>query len=213
MTDAGVSGSLTRGPTWARDELILACDLVYENGWKGLDANDERVHRLSGLLQKMPIHPLQVRGPKFRNPNGVARKTYDLATHHPDYRGVPTKGGAGDLEVLEDFLDDGPQMHRIAQVIREGIDSSSFNDAAKAADDIDELETEAREGRLLERRHFARERDRKMRARKIQDHLKNHGNLSCSICDFDFREAHGPHGDGYIECHHVVPAGRWKSGS
>jgi 5-methylcytosine-specific restriction protein A len=87
----------SRGPTWTRDELILACDLVYQNGWKGLDDQHERVIELSDLLQQLPIHPLEVRGPKFRNPNGVARKTYDLATRHPDYRGTPTRGGAGDL--------------------------------------------------------------------------------------------------------------------
>src|SRR5271156_3581829 len=27
----------TRGPTWARDEIILACDLVYRNEWRGID--------------------------------------------------------------------------------------------------------------------------------------------------------------------------------
>ena len=33
----------TREPTWTRDELILACDLVLENGWKGMGASDPRV--------------------------------------------------------------------------------------------------------------------------------------------------------------------------
>jgi 5-methylcytosine-specific restriction protein A len=54
-----------RGPTWAKDELILACDLVYRNGWKGIDANDDRVRGLSHLLQQLPIHPIEMRGPEM----------------------------------------------------------------------------------------------------------------------------------------------------
>jgi 5-methylcytosine-specific restriction protein A len=64
---------------------------------------------------------------------------------------------------------------------------------------------EAPEGRLLERKHFARERDRGLRAKKIAKHLKAHQSLSCATCGFDFKAAYGSHGDGYIECHHVVP--------
>jgi len=149
-----------RGPTWARDELILACDLVYEYGWKGLDDQDERVIELSDPLQRLPIHPLEVRGPKFRNPNGVARKTYDLATRHPDYRGTPTRGGAGDLLVLEESLDDGPRMSAIAKAIRSGVLTGHLLDDVEYFPDVGEFDHEAVEGRLLERRHIAREQDR-----------------------------------------------------
>jgi 5-methylcytosine-specific restriction protein A len=199
-----VVSSTTREPTWARDELILACDLVLQNNWKGMGADDERVQKLSDLLQRLPIHPMEVRGPKFRNPNGVARKTYDIATHHPDYQGVPTKGGAGDLEVLRDFLEREEEMRRTAELIRVGIDSGELQESTETLPDID-LEAEAREGRLLERRHLARERDAGLRARKIERHVRTHGRLACETCGFDFKAAYGEHGDGYIECHHVVP--------
>lgn len=195
----------SRGPTWERDELILACDLVYRNNWKGLDANDERVAELSALLQILPIHPLEVRGPKFRNPNGVARKTYDLATRHPDYLGVPTKGGAGDLVVLQEFLEDGHRMSMVAQAIRTGIESGHLLDDVADVPDVDDLEVEATEGRLLERRHFARERDRRLRKKKIAKQIDMDGRLVCFTCGFDFQVTYGDHGDGYIECHHVIP--------
>lgn len=195
----------SRGPTWERDELILACDLVYRNGWKGLDHAHDRVIELSELLQKLPIHPMQVRGPKFRNSNGVARKTYDLATRHPDYRGTPTKGGAGDLVVLQEFLADGPRMSAIAAAIRAGVQSGKLLDDLENIPDVDDLDGEAIEGRLLERRHFARERDRRLRQKKIAEHLELNPNLLCFTCGFDFHAAYGAHGQGYIECHHVVP--------
>lgn len=194
-----------RGPTWARDEIILACDLVYRNGWKGLDDKDQRVIELSALLQKLPLHPTEVRGPKFRNPNGVSRKTYDLATHHPDCNGSPTKGGAGDLVVLQGFLDDSPRMSAIAAAIRAGVSSGRLLDDVDNVPDVDDLDGEATEGRLLERRHFARERDRRLRQRKIEAHLEVNPNLVCFTCGFNFQAAYGEHGLGYIECHHVVP--------
>lgn len=196
----------TREPTWARDELILACDLVRDNDWKGMGANDPRVQELSDLLQQLPIHPMEVRGPKFRNPNGVGRKTWDIATHHPDYAGAPTNAGATDLEVLQDFLDREDEMRTTAQLIREGVRSGELVDANEAVVDIDDLgDAEATEGRLLERRHFARERDRALRAKKIAHHLKSHNYLACQICGFDFQAVYGDRGAGYIECHHTTP--------
>lgn len=46
-----------RSPDWARDELILACDLVMQNQWHYMDAHDPQVIELSRLLQTLPIHP------------------------------------------------------------------------------------------------------------------------------------------------------------
>ena len=82
-----------RAPDWEWEEIVLACDLVRQNGWQQLGADDSQVIELAGLLQKMDLHPLEVRGDKFRNPNGVVRKTADIATAHPGYQGVKTKGG------------------------------------------------------------------------------------------------------------------------
>ena len=70
---------------WGWEEIVLACDLVAQNGWRQLDAGDPRVQELSGLLQRMSMHPLEARLPSFRNAAGVARKTYNIATVHPDY--------------------------------------------------------------------------------------------------------------------------------
>ena len=68
-------------------------DLVVGNGWHELSANDDRVVELSNLLQELPIHPEDARGPKFRSPNSVRRKMVDMATHHPDFPGRKTNGG------------------------------------------------------------------------------------------------------------------------
>ncbi|SFP87825.1 5-methylcytosine-specific restriction enzyme A [Amycolatopsis arida] len=194
----------TRAPAWVRDEVILACDLVRQNGWRWLLQTDPRVAELSSLLQHMPLHPAGVRGPKFRNINGVSRKTADIATNHPDYRGKRTHGGALDREVLQNFLDQPKEMAAAADAIRSGIRSGSFDATAVGWDDDEEV-AEAVEGRLLARRHFARERNPRLREKKIRAHLSQHGSLACEACGFDFEATYGPHGARYIECHHILP--------
>ncbi|MFJ4034334.1 HNH endonuclease [Streptomyces griseoluteus] len=201
---AGFTVKTIKNPDWARDEIILACQLVMDNGWRGLDANDQRVVELSGLLQLMPIHAEAERNEKFRNPNGVARKTFDIATRHPDYRGKPTNGGVLDLEVLKDFLAKPAEMTEVAQLIRQGLATGDLQDLAP--DQEEELDDySAPEGRLLMRRHRSRERNKALRKKKITAVLRQGGRLACEACGFDFQEVYGDRGDGYIECHHVVP--------
>jgi hypothetical protein len=88
---------------WEWEEIVLACDLVEQNGWRQLDASDPRVRELSSLLQRMSMHPLEARLPSFRNAAGVARKTYNIATVHPDYVGPPSNGNKLDKKVLDEF--------------------------------------------------------------------------------------------------------------
>lgn len=61
------------------------------------------------------------------------------------------------------------------------------------------------EGRLLVRRALVRERDPKLRARKISSVLQRGLPLRCEVCDFDFADTYGELGAGYIEVHHVTP--------
>ncbi|MEU3366737.1 HNH endonuclease [Streptomyces pseudogriseolus] len=201
----GFQVKAVQNPDWARDEVILACHLVMTNDWKGLDAQDSRVIELSALLQLLPIHADADRNETFRNPNGVARKTFDIATRHPDYRGKPTKGGALDVEVLHEFLARPDQMTEVARLIREGIGTGELQDLAQTDDEELDEDFSAPEGRLLLRRHRARERNKGLRQKKIDSVLRKGGSLACEACGFDFEEVYGERGAGYVECHHVVP--------
>ena len=192
-----------RSPPWVRDEVILACDLAAQNGWQYMTPEDPRVIELSALLQRLPFHSIEVRSDTFRNTNGVARKTVDIATHHPDYTGLKTKGGAIDEEVLQEFLDDPDYMHEVAEELRRAIADDSI--AEQLVVPIDEEDDEAHEGRLLQRRHFVRERDRNLRRKKISNYLKKHPRVHCEICGFDFEVVYGERGHEYIEVHHTVP--------
>lgn len=191
-----------RNPTWAPDEVILACDLVAQNGWHQLEDSDPRVAELSTLLQGLPLHPLYTRLENFRNANGVARKTADIATAHPAYRGVPTHGGATDRQVIAAFIADPAEMHARAQALRE---AAIRGELANLAGPFDEEDDGAAEGRLLIRLHVSRERSRGLRRRKIEDAQRSGQPIACEVCGFDFEQTYGNRGRGYIECHHVIP--------
>jgi 5-methylcytosine-specific restriction protein A len=61
------------------------------------------------------------------------------------------------------------------------------------------------EGRLLTRLHLLHERNRALVERKRQQTLARTGRLACEVCDFDFARVYGKLGDGFAECHHLVP--------
>ncbi|MER7826350.1 HNH endonuclease [Streptomyces sp. NPDC096097] len=172
------------------------------NGWKRLEFDDLRVIELSALLQTMPIHPEELRNELFRNPNGVARKTVDITSRHPDYTGKPTNGNALDVDVMNDFLARPAEMTEVARRIRQGLGSGEFQDLPPAAEEDD---FSAPEGRLLLGRHRKRERNKALRKKNVDAVLRQGRRLVCEACGFDFEQVYGDRGAGYIECHHVVP--------
>ena len=71
--------------------------------------------------------------------------------------------------------------------------------------DLDLKGAAAHEGRILQRLHLIRERNPKLRAKKIAQSRKQRGKVSCEACEFDFEATYGHHGRDYIECHHATP--------
>jgi 5-methylcytosine-specific restriction protein A len=118
VDELGFRVTPAKNPDWVREEVILACALVADNGWRELRASDPQVRDLSELLQRMPIHAVEARGKNFRSPDSVSRKTADLMTAHPGYVGKRTKGGKTDREVLQEFLQDPHGMKATAASIR-----------------------------------------------------------------------------------------------
>jgi len=192
---------------WTRDEIILACDLVWENGWKALDAANPAVLELSELLIGSPLHPKEIRPQNFRNPNGVGRKTSDIATRHPDYAGRPTRGNKLDEKVLHDFIANPEEMHRLAAHLRALLHGEGFTpgELRRADEDSDGGEFETSEGRLIRAWQLKRERDPKLRQKKIAVTKAAGIPLICEVCSFDFLIKYGEMGRDYIEVHHVIP--------
>ncbi|MEU5428295.1 HNH endonuclease [Streptomyces olivoreticuli] len=195
-----------RSPTWTWDELLLACSLVANNHWRELRQTDTQVAELSTLLRSLPLHSSQARAiPEFRSIGSVSRKTTDLATNRPGYPGKPTRCGKLDKSVIAAFLEYPAELSAAASAIRKGIASTDLSHIPEHPDEATEDGVTGLEGRLLARWTLARERDPKLRRRKIA-HAQRHGQLlRCEVCAFDFARSYGRLGEGYIEVHHVVP--------
>ncbi|MEV0451420.1 HNH endonuclease [Streptomyces sp. NPDC050600] len=192
--------------SWVRDELLLACALVVDNGWNELRQHDPRVLELSDLLRSLPLHGSAAVDHRFRSPNSVSRKTTDIATAHPGYPGSATKGGRPTRRIVADFLAHPAEMLAAAHTLREGIASGELHRIPVQPEEPDEGEGDSsREGRLLIRWALYRERDRGLRTRKIRQARKLNQPIRCEVCTFDFATAYGPLGADYVEVHHVTP--------
>jgi 5-methylcytosine-specific restriction enzyme A len=194
--------SVHRNPDWEWDETVLACDLVAHNDWQPLSVDDPRVVELSRILQRMSLHPPEARLSSFRNEDGVARKTHNIASSAQDWGKWRSNGSQLDGEVLIQFRRDPDVMHHIAHDLRQDAMDDTPSNFSKFAGYED---GSVLEGRYLWRFHAARERNPGLRRRKIRSVLDRGKPLVCEACDFDFEQTYGDRGLGYIECHHVEP--------
>jgi 5-methylcytosine-specific restriction protein A len=115
-----------------------------------------------------------------------------------------SRGAKAEEEVWKEFGADELRCQRVAAAI-----VASLNDPAVGPlwvePDIEEDIQEAPEGRLLTRKHFARERNRRLVESKRKTAKRKYGNLACEVCGFDFAAYYGSRGDGFMECHHTKP--------
>lgn len=198
---------------WTRDETILALDVYF--GWRTrpLSKSDAAVHDLSNFLQTLPIYPLSERPPTFRNPTGVYMKLCNFLRLDPAYtaggrQGLP-RGGQIDKIVWDEFINDRSYLEKVANAIRENSGSVRLT-----PDHGESEEAGIIEGKLLQRVHSVRERNPGLVRKKKANAGKNFGKLPCEVCNFTFSEVYGRQlGEGFIECHHIVPLSEITPGS
>lgn len=66
------------------------------------------------------------------------------------------------------------------------------------------------EGKIIERKHKARERNSKVVEIAKSNFLKNHKGLFCEACGFDFELIYGTIGKDFIEGHHTIPVSQMR---
>lgn len=67
------------------------------------------------------------------------------------------------------------------------------------------LSNEFPEGKIVERKHKARERNQKLITEVKTNFKSKYGRLNCQICGFDFENVYGIIGKDFVECHHIIP--------
>ena len=110
--------------------------------------------------------------------------------------------------VWDEFSGDRSRLEKAAAAIRDAVSS----DEVVRLPGLEEDEEEAQEGAILTRLHRARERSRRLVARKKASVLRSTGRLECGACGFDFERAYGKLGTGFAECHHVAPVSELRPG-
>jgi len=67
------------------------------------------------------------------------------------------------------------------------------------------------EGKIIERKHKARERNSELIIKAKQNFKEKNGKLFCQICGFDFEKTYGKLGANFIEAHHTIPVSEMKA--
>jgi 5-methylcytosine-specific restriction protein A len=186
-------------PTWTRDELILTLDLYLRNGQ--LDPSTAETLKLTGAINRLPVHPMPPGQNLFRNVKSVSAKLATFADIDPSRR-ASSKVASDDLdrEVWDRFASDPAALATLAEKI-EFLASARAPEIESPVDGEDDIA----EGRIVLREHRLQEQNRKLIAQKMREVVDTKGRIRCEICRFDFKKTYGPRGAGFFEVHHLVP--------
>ena len=205
-----------RGVPWTEEETILAIDLHLRFSYsrkKGDKPSQADKEKLSREFASYGFTPRTWKSVHFILANC---KSLDLNYTEGGKR-VGLKNASPMLKRLWEGYkcntsEGRENIAKLAQSLREELKKKNVEDIKElhegnyVRDRIDGEEVpEAIEGRLKTVTHINRERDPKLRKRKIEKVLDEKGSLSCEACDFDFAARYGDHGDGFIEVHHTQP--------
>ncbi|MFB9927924.1 HNH endonuclease [Amycolatopsis halotolerans] len=113
-----------RLPNWTRNDLILACALLFENNREAASARDSRVRQLSHLLRSA-VAPDEY-GDKFRSARSVQDKLRDLQTRLREHTEAPARGSELADEVLREFERNQKEMQEKAEEIRSEMDRGAW---------------------------------------------------------------------------------------
>lgn len=202
---------MAKKPNWTYDETVLALDLYFRSGERQLDKTDPAVIELSRLLRSSTLHPgVADAYPEFRNQNGVSMKVANLVSTITGEKGFANGAKGLQAKVWDDFRDNVPGLHQVANKIKSVIRNSSIQTIVN--NQIKNEESESyKEGGALYMLHLKRERSAAAVRDKKDAVFQETGKLDCEVCGFDFYAVYGSLGTGFIECHHRIPLHLMKS--
>ena len=185
---------------WTVDELILALELYLRDESAIGKKTHPEVIKLSKLLNTLPIHPIELRNNSFRNPAGVAMKLGNFLRFDDRNKGSGlSRGSKLEEEVWNAYSNDYKKILSVKEsVVRNQSSTNSF-EFLGADEDF------ALEGRILSQVHHKRERNSQIIKKKKKLVLSQKGALQCEVCSFDFEKFYGDKGNGFAECHHIIP--------
>ena len=205
--------SSKRDHPWKREELILALDLYMKNHYTPI-ADDPDVVALSSILQKLPIHPKNVRTDKFRNTNSISMKCANFQELDEEIPGGLSAGSKLGKEIWEEFHNDQSRLKSYSAKLKEiaNQDSNFLEEISEIVSPDESKNIEVAEGEIFYRLHKYKERNSLIVRKKKNEALEKKGCLVCEVCGFDFQSIYGELGEGFIECHHAKPISELQAG-
>ena len=85
------------------------------------------------------------------------------------------------------------------------ISSNAYGNGSKFSEDISASSPFGYEGERRAKIHISIERDKALRARKLEEFLSSNGRLRCELCSFNFKDAFKFLSRDIIEVHHKLP--------
>jgi len=191
---------MVRSPPWVEDELLVVLD-IYLKERRVLEEYEPAVVSASELLNRLPLHT-QAGEPGFRTPDAVVLRLANFRAHDPSSsaKGMANSGRLAGV-VWRQYATRPDSVARLVDAIRE----VATHDGGAAAGEPEDGEIGVPEGRLLYRAHRGRERDPRLRARKLKQMSEGGGSPRCEACGLVPEAVYGPGTDRILECHHLSP--------
>lgn len=200
-----------KNPNWHKDEIILALELYFSPDRGSLDSRNPKVIALSKLLNSLPLFDQKPDELKFRNNNGVAYKLANFRYFDKSEAGKGMQNGSKMDKALFDYFQSRlSELKEVAKKIREIAANAVVAEKIKHIEEDFFEEISVWEGQSIYKMHKVVERDRKIVDQKKKQVKNKLGKLNCEVCDFNFSEAYGDLGIGFIECHHKLPLAELK---
>ena len=188
---------------WMREEAILTLEKYFQLDIGKVSAKSNELTELSRLLTQV-LTVMTGDDSLCRSASSVLMKLMNFRALDPSYDGIGLqKTTKQDKEVWNEFAYDKTRLKRVARAIRSALDVPAINLGMQQSILLDD--ESFTEGKILTCLHNVRERNPKAVMAKKKKVLQQTGKLICEVCDFDFYEAYGDLGEGFIECHHIVP--------
>lgn len=200
-----------KNPNWHKDEIILALELYFSPDRGSLDSRNPKVIALSELLNKLPLFEKKPDELKFRNKNGVAYKLANFRYFDSSESGKGMQNGSKMDKLLFDYFQPRlSELNVVARKIREMAANIVVAEKIRHLEDETLEAISVWEGQSIYKMHKVAERDRRIVEQKKRQIKSKLGKLNCEVCDFNFSEAYGELGEGFIECHHKMPLAELK---
>jgi 5-methylcytosine-specific restriction enzyme A len=197
-----------RNQPWSRDELILALKVYCDMKPSVPGPGRPEVQELSLLLRHVERRNGGAVSDDFRSTASIVMKLMNFRSLDSDYAGRGLVSVSEQDRLVWRELSAKPDLlSGLVEAIRLGYASGEYPTHLDHG-----TEAEAFDGGLLTRLHLLCERDRGIVEEKKHTASKSEAGLSCEVCAFDFAAFYCDRGQGFIECHHIVPLHTLRAG-